>query len=191
MTGSLPGISLRQVKKDRKHALERGRGEPLTRKEIFRCRLNVEKVGDFMKFFSRSTFVQDVAFGTKILKLSSGERIPVPSVVRTMTASKIIYLYHEECRELGVAPLKERTSFRLLEFCSASKQKSLQGLDNTSTAVEEAFKTIALIVENLGRYGAGATWTRDTLAELSQRDYLKELSQKRIQESCKTGRALC
>ena len=35
--------------------------------------------------------------------------------------------------------------------------------DNTSTAVEEAFKTIASIFENLGPYGAGATWTRDTL----------------------------
>ena len=91
------------------------------------------------------------------MKLSSGERIPIPSVVRTMTSSKIIYLYHEECREYGVEPLNERTCFRLQEVCSASKQKSLQGLDNTSTAVEEAFKRIASIVENLGRYVAGAT----------------------------------
>ena len=121
----LPGISLRQVKNARKHALEQGRGEPKTRNEIFRCRLNMEKVRDFIEFCSRSTFLQDVAFGTKTLKLSSGERIPIPSVVRTMTASKIIYLYHEECREHDVEPLKERTCFRLLEVCSASKQKSL------------------------------------------------------------------
>ena len=49
----------------------------------------MEKVRDFIEFFSRSTFLQDVAFGTKTLKLSLGERIPIPSVVRTMTASKI------------------------------------------------------------------------------------------------------
>ena len=111
----IPGISLRQVKNARKHASEHGRGEPKTRSEIFRCRFNMEKVRDFIDIFSRSTFLQDVAFGTKTLKLSSGERVPIPSVVRTMTASKIIYLYHEECRDHGVKPLKERTCFRLLE----------------------------------------------------------------------------
>ena len=71
--------------------------------------------------------------------------MPIPSLVRAMTGSKIIYLYHEECREHGV----ERTCFRLLEICSASKQKSLQVLDNTSTTGEEAFETIASIVENI------------------------------------------
>ena len=154
----LPGISLRQVKNARKHASEHGCGEPKTRNEIFRCRLNMEKVRDFIKFFSRSTFLQDIAFGTKTLKLSSGERIPIPSVVHTMTASKIIYLYHE--------PLKEHTCFHLLEVCGVSKQKSLQGFDNTPTTGEEAFKTIASIVENLGRHGVSATWTRDTLRSL-------------------------
>ena len=47
----LLGISLRQVKNARKHALEQGRGEPKTRNEIFRCRLNMEKVRDFIEFF--------------------------------------------------------------------------------------------------------------------------------------------
>ena len=109
----------------------------------------MEKARDFIEFFSRSTFLQDVAFGTKTLKLSSGERIPIPSVVHTMTASKIIYLYHEECREHDVEPLKDRTCFCLLEVCSSSKQKSLEGLDNTSSTCEEALKTIASLVENL------------------------------------------
>ena len=150
MTGSLSRNSSsfsqesHYAKNARKHASEQGCGEPKTGNEIFRCRLNMEKVSDFIEFFSRSTFLQDVAFGTKTLKLSSGDRIPIPSVVRTMTASKIIYLYHEECLEHGVEPLRERTCFHLLEVCSASKQKSLQGLDN------------------LGRRGVGPTWTRDT-----------------------------
>ena len=108
----------------------------------------MEKVRDLIEF-SRSTFLQEVAFGTKTLKLSSGERMPIPSVVRAMTGSKIIYLYHEDCREHGVEPLKERACFRLLEVCSASKQKSLQVLDNTSTTGEEAFETIASIVQNI------------------------------------------
>ena len=66
--------------------------------------------------------------------------------------------------------------FRLLGVCSASKQKSLQGLDNTSTTGEEAFETIASIVEDLGRHGAGVTWTRDTLRSLSAgKNYLKSV----------------
>lgn len=110
----LPGISLRKRKNAKKHALEHGYGETKTRTGIFRCRLNMEKVRDFIEFISRSTLLQDVAFGTKNLKLSSGERIPIPAVVRTMAASKMIYLYQEECRNLRVEPLKERTCFRLL-----------------------------------------------------------------------------
>ena len=105
----------------------------------------MEKVRDLIEIFSRSIFLQDIACGRKTLKLSSGERIPIPSVVRSMTASKTIYLNHEECREHGGKPLKGRTRFRLLEVCSASEQTSLQGLDNTSTTGEEAFKMIASI----------------------------------------------
>ena len=61
----LPGISLRQVKNTKKHASEQGCREPNTRNEIFRCRLNMEKVRGFIGFFPRSIFLQDVAFGKK------------------------------------------------------------------------------------------------------------------------------
>ena len=87
-----------------------------------------------------------------------------------MTASKIIYLYHEECHEHCVEPLKEHTCFRLLEVWSTSKQKSLQGLDSTST-----------------------TWCWCNIDPRHPSVIMgwKELSQKCIQESCRTGRALC
>ena len=148
----LPAASLRSLvlesPRQNRDAENQRQGEPKTRNEIFRYRLNMEKVRDFIEFFSRSTFLQGVAFGTKTLKLSSGDRIPIPSVVHTITASKIIYLHHEESCEHGVEPLSERICFRLLEVCSASKQNSLQGLDNTSTTGEEVFETIASILEN-------------------------------------------
>ena len=52
----------------------------------------------------------------------------------------------------------------------------MQGLDNTCTTSEEAFETIASIVENLGRHGAGATWTRENLRSLSAgKNYLKSV----------------
>ena len=94
----LPGISLRQIKKARKHTQEQGPGEPLPNEKIFRCRLDMKKVKDFVDFISRSTFLQDVAFGTRTLKLNSGESFPIPALIRTMTTTKIVYLYQEECR---------------------------------------------------------------------------------------------
>ena len=142
----LPGISLRQIKNARKHAQEHGPGEPIVKEQIFRCRLDMEKVKEFVYFISRSTFLQDVAFGTKTLKLSSGESLPIPALVHTMTTTKIVHLYQQECKRENKAPLKERTCFRIMEVCSASKQKSLQGLDNTSTAGAEAFQTNLHIV---------------------------------------------
>ena len=52
----------------------------------------------------------------------------------------------------------------------------MQGLDNTSTTGEEAFETIASVIENLGRHGVSATWTRDTLQSLSAgKNYLKSV----------------
>ena len=155
----LPGISLRQIKNARKHAEDQGPGEPVLKEQIFRCRLDMKKVKDFVDFISRSIFLQDVAFGTKTLKLHSGEFIPIPALVRTMRVAKIVYLHQEECKRENKDPLKERTCFRIIEVCSASKQKSLQSLDNTSTPAAEPFETLQTLVVNLERNGAGVTWS--------------------------------
>ncbi|KAK3738657.1 hypothetical protein QZH41_007870 [Actinostola sp. cb2023] len=133
----------------------------MPKKQIFRCRLDMKKVKEFVDFISRSTFLQDVAFGTKTLKLTSGESILIPALVRTMTTTKIVHLYQEECKSEHMEPLKEHTCSRIIEMCSASKQKSLQGLDNTSTAGAEAFEMLDKLVDNLARNGAGVSWGRE------------------------------
>ena len=74
---------------------EHGPGEPVVKEQIFRCRLDMEKVKEFIYFISQCTFLQDVAFGTKTLKLHSGEPIPIPALVRTMTTTKIVHLYQQ------------------------------------------------------------------------------------------------
>ena len=61
-------------------------------------------------------------------------------------------------------------------YCVKTNVRSLQQLDNMSTTGEEAFNTVASIVENLARQGAGAIWTRDTLRSLSAgNNYLKSV----------------
>ena len=76
----LPGISLRQIKNARKHAQGHGPRKPIVKEQIFRCRLDMEMVKEFVYFISRSTFLQDVSFGTKTLKLCSGKSLPIPAL---------------------------------------------------------------------------------------------------------------
>ena len=159
----IPDISRRQIQNARQHVREKGAGETKVPEKLFRCRLDMDKVREFILFISRSTFLQDVAFGTKKLKLNSGVTLPILAVVRTMTATKIVHLYQQECKQEGKEPLNERTCFRIMQVCSASKQKSLQGLDNTSTAGIEAFETLETLVAT---NGAGATWGRETAQRL-------------------------
>ena len=74
--------------------------------------------------------IQDVAFGTKTMKLGSGERIIIPAVIRTVIPSRIIQQYTSYCKQQDFVPASERSRFRMLDVCSASMKKSLQGLDN-------------------------------------------------------------
>ena len=43
--------------------------------------------------------MQDVAYGTNTLKLSNGEKMEIPNVVKTVTASRIVDLYQQCCQE--------------------------------------------------------------------------------------------
>lgn len=122
----IPDISRRQIQHAGQHAREIGAGETKVPEKLFRCLPDVDRVREFIIFNSRSTFLQDVAFGTKKLKLNSGVTLSIPAVVRTMTTTKIIHLYQQECKQEGKEPLNERTCFRIMQVCSASKQKTLQ-----------------------------------------------------------------
>ena len=151
-----------------------GAGGTKVPEKLLRCRLDMDRVREVILFISRSTFLQDVAFGTNKLKLNSGVTLPIPAVVRTMTTTKIIHLYQQECKQVGKEPLNDRTCFRIMQVCSASKQKSLQGLNNTSTAGIEAFEKLETLVETLATNGAGATRGRETAQRLwARKKYLK------------------
>ena len=65
-----------QVKRARKHAKLHVPGT-IAEKELKHCtRLDMGKVDHFLEFANRPYFYQDVAYGSQILKLDSGEKIP-------------------------------------------------------------------------------------------------------------------
>ena len=148
----IPGLSKLRIDQARQHATEAGKGQPLPEIPSFRTRSEHEKVDHFIEYISRPEFVQNVAFGTKTLKLDSGEKIIIPAVIRTVIPPRIIRQYLEYCKEQEFEPTSRRSLYWMIEVCSASMQKSLQGLDNITADGTEAFDQIFLMLEGLAAW---------------------------------------
>ena len=86
----LPEVTKYQLFQAKKHLISCGRGQPLPAAPKYRVGLTLPKIDHFIGFISSPHFVQDVAHGTRTLKLSSGETISMPNVVRNMVAIPII-----------------------------------------------------------------------------------------------------
>ena len=77
-------LSDRQIKKARAHSSSEGPGIPITKIPQHRIRLDKCQLDHFLEFTSRPYFYQDVAFGSRKLKLDSGEELVMPNIVRTV-----------------------------------------------------------------------------------------------------------
>jgi len=71
----LPGLTKWRIDEARKHATITTPGELIQPPTLQRCRLEPSKVDHFLDFISSPSFLQDVAYGTKTLKLSDGEKL--------------------------------------------------------------------------------------------------------------------
>ena len=64
--------------------------------------------------------------------------------------------------------------FRILNVCSASVRKSLQGLDYISSSGAQAFDDLCEVPETLGDAGQGMGWTKQQQSRLQEsKRYLK------------------
>ena len=118
----------------RRHRLIHGRAAPLPNR-----RIEPVKLEHFVSFITSPHVIQDVPFGEKLLKLSTGEIIKTPNVIRTMIPERIVQQYQQYCCETNFEPMSKRTLQRVWAVCSSSVRKSLQGLDNFSASGVEAF----------------------------------------------------
>ncbi|KAL9966751.1 hypothetical protein ACROYT_G024870 [Oculina patagonica] len=170
----IPGLSNWQIDQARSHATEKGPGQPVVPVPIKRTRLDPAKTSHFVNFIARPNFLQDVAYGTKVLKLDSGEKITIPNVIRTMVPSRIIKQYIAYCQETVFEPASERTLYRIIEVCAASTQKSLQGLDYFLTEGAQAFEILHSVVTTLEEGGASPIWGKEAKGILKEaKRYLK------------------
>lgn len=167
-------LSTRQIYRARCHARSLGPGSVPEQKIHHRVRIDMSKVDHFIEFINRPYFYQDVSFGTKLLKLDSGETIEMPNVVRTVTRSTMISQYIQFCQEEKCEPLSRSTLFKILEVREASQRKSLQGLDNTAADGSAAFQTVERIVDDLEKGGLARQWCTEVKGKLKDaKRYLK------------------
>ena len=95
----IPGLSKWRIDEARKHAFQTKPGQPIDPPRITRCRLDAVKVDHFLDFLSSPSVLQDVAYGTRTLKLESGESLEIPNMVRTVISSHLVRMYLTFCVE--------------------------------------------------------------------------------------------
>ena len=136
--------------KARKHALVCGKGVLVPQSIVHRTRVPPTQLDHFLDFITSPHIIQDLPFGEKSNKLSSKEVLTVPNVIWTMIPETIVKQYKAFADETGFTSLSRTTLLRILNVCSASVRKSLQGLDYFSAAGAEAFDNLISVVEQLG-----------------------------------------
>ena len=80
----IPGLTRYRFTLANLHRLQYGRGAPVPHQPSPRIRANQQQLDHFLSFITSPYLVQDLPFGQKTLKLSSGKLIEIPNVIRTM-----------------------------------------------------------------------------------------------------------
>ena len=108
----IPGLTIWRIDQARKHAAVVGAGVSEERQSVVRYRLDSQKLDHFLNFISCPHYIQDVAYGTKKLQMSTGEVLQIP---RTVVSSRMVALYQNYCREMEFEPLARSTLFAVLK----------------------------------------------------------------------------
>ena len=120
-----------------------------------REKVDPAKLDHFLDFITSSNIRQDLPCGRETLTLSSGTKIDIPNVIRTVLPSRLIKQYKQYCSEENYTPLSTRTLFRILsEACVASVRKSLQGLDSYAAEGGRGFDDLLSLLDKVMQCGA-------------------------------------
>ena len=111
--------------------------------KIPRHRTQQRQLDHFLELTMRPYYYQDVAYGTRTIKLESVEEFVRPNMVRTVVKCTIIKQYMDHCKENGFEPISKSTMWWVLEVQEATQRKSLRGLDNASAEGADGFKNFS------------------------------------------------
>ena len=170
----IPGLTRYRYTVANLHRLQFGRGAQLPLQPTTRIRVNLSQLDHFLGFITSPHLVQDLPFGQKYLKLSTGDTIEVPNVIRLMIPQRVVQQYKHYCSETNFKPFSDTTMLRVLSECSASVRKSLQGLDYFAAEGARAFDDLTVLIRQVAGLGAGKEWEeRVTEALKADKLYLK------------------
>ncbi|KAK3716258.1 hypothetical protein QZH41_008149 [Actinostola sp. cb2023] len=157
----------------KRHCLLHGRGVPLhSMAPRTRIAISTDKIENFIGFITSPHIIQDIQFGEKTIKLSTEDLVRVPNVVCMIIPERIVQQYQAYCQESGFESLSRST--RMLNVCSTSVRKSLQGLDYIRSSGFQAFDDLHNVAEKLGYSGKGLAWAKCQQDRLkSAKRYLK------------------
>jgi hypothetical protein len=120
-------------------------------------RYTENQVAHFIVFIQSPHITTDLPFGKRKLKLSNGEIVTIPDVIRNIIPSRIVSQYLAYCQEtineIDFKPLNSSSLFSILQKCSASTRKSLAGLDNFSSDGATAFDQLRQLCDEMNTFG--------------------------------------
>ncbi|CAH3183537.1 unnamed protein product, partial [Porites evermanni] len=170
----IPGLTKYMFCQARQHILVSGRGAPVIAKQSPRWRIDLNQLDHFLDFITSPYIVQDLPFGERFLKLSTGEVVQTPNVIRVSVSGHIIDQYVQYCNETEVKPLSNSTLRCILSSCQASTRKSLQGLDYFVCEGSKAFDDLEQLIGNLVDSGFDARTAQNLQMKLKEgKNYVK------------------
>ena len=101
---------------------------------VTKSRFDTEKARHFIDFLFSSGAIQEVAYGTTVLKFDEIEAQRIPKTVLTVMKSHAICLYRQYCESLNYISLSDSSLYIILSELKLNQQKALSGLDNITAA---------------------------------------------------------
>jgi hypothetical protein len=111
----IPGLTHYRFTMANLHRLQYGRCVPVPLKTLPRLRICQQRLDHFLSFITSPHLVQDLQFGEKELKMSSGKTIKVPNIIRTMIPQIIVNQYSQYCKENNFQSFSKSTMLRVLQ----------------------------------------------------------------------------
>lgn len=157
-----PGLTLYAFKEARRYAKMSKAGMPQPKIDGKKDRYKRANVESFIGFITSSLVINDMPFGHREVKLSTGEKLDLPNMIRTTVNQRIIMMYKSYLQDMGQEDLmlSESSMWRILKACKAITRKSLMGLDTYTYMGVEGISNLLDQAEEIKAIDGDQEWAR-------------------------------
>mgnify|MGYP001799739587 FL=1 len=145
----IPGLTEYRLKIARQHSLLYGRGVEVPPARSPTMRVEKIQLDHFLAYITSPHVIQDLPFGHRYLRLSSGKVLETPNVIRTMIPNRLVKQYQAYCEETEFSPFSAATMLQVFSACVATVRKSLHGFDYILSDGAKGFEDLRVMVKQL------------------------------------------